>query len=158
MSSSSANETREINRELAVSNVNRAASLVGTSLAIFTFVLFFLYPRYITSQIDSTLFQIVLTDILLTIFMFGFSGLYYYTVISSPTLGRNSIKEQNNLLHRAEVFFILGLLLGVLEPALILFTVGLTVPAVIASLLWIIFILAMSRQRGNRETIGQKET
>ena len=32
--------------ELATSNVNRSYSLAATSIAIFTFVLFFLYPRF----------------------------------------------------------------------------------------------------------------
>jgi hypothetical protein len=91
----------------------------------------------------------VLTDIVLTIFLFGFSGLYYYAVVSNPTLG--SIRE-DSLLRRAELFFILGLLLGVLEPALILFTVGLPVPAVIASGLWFAFVFAMSRQRATLTT------
>jgi len=36
--------------DLAGANVNRAYSLAATSIAIFTFVLLFLYPRFTSGQ------------------------------------------------------------------------------------------------------------
>ena len=44
--------------ELATSNVNRSYSLAGTSIAIFTFMLIFLYPRFASGEIDALLFQV----------------------------------------------------------------------------------------------------
>ena len=46
--------------ELATSNVNRSYSLAATSIAIFTFVLFFLYPRFASGEINALLFQVTL--------------------------------------------------------------------------------------------------
>ena len=46
--------------ELAASNVNRSYSLAATSIAIFTFMLFFLYPRFASGQINPLLFQAAL--------------------------------------------------------------------------------------------------
>lgn len=43
--------------ELAASNVNRSHSLAATSIAIFTFMLFFLYPRFRSGEINALLFQ-----------------------------------------------------------------------------------------------------
>lgn len=38
--------------DIANSNVNRNITLAGTSVAIFTFLLFFLYPRYLIGEIN----------------------------------------------------------------------------------------------------------
>ncbi len=37
--------------ELAAANVNRAYQLAASSIAIFTFLLFFLYPRFVTAML-----------------------------------------------------------------------------------------------------------
>ena len=42
-------------------DVTRIVTLVGPKIAIFTFLLFFLYPRYLAGEIDSFLFQATLT-------------------------------------------------------------------------------------------------
>lgn len=42
--------------ELATANVNRAYSLAATSIAIFTFTLFFLYPKFTSSEANALLF------------------------------------------------------------------------------------------------------
>src|SRR5207245_11756895 len=70
-----------VDRELATANVDRAAFLTGSSMAIFTFLLFFLYPRFSSGEINPILFQVTLTVIVLTIFSFSFSGLYYYQIL-----------------------------------------------------------------------------
>ena len=46
--------------DIANSNVNRNITLAGTSVAIFTFLLFFLYPR--SGEINSILFQFTLAN------------------------------------------------------------------------------------------------
>jgi hypothetical protein len=38
--------------DLAEANVNRSDSLAATSIAIFTFILFFLYPRFESGEIN----------------------------------------------------------------------------------------------------------
>ena len=39
--------------ELAGSNVNRSYSLAASSIAIFTFMLFFMYPRFAKGEINA---------------------------------------------------------------------------------------------------------
>src|SRR5438552_18294273 len=73
-------EALTVDRELATANVDRAAILTGSSMAIFTFMLFFLYPRFSSGDINPILFQATLTVLVLTIFSFSFSGLYYYQI------------------------------------------------------------------------------
>ena len=46
--------------ELAGANVNRTYSLAATSIAIFTFMLFFMYPRFVSGEINALLFQATL--------------------------------------------------------------------------------------------------
>ena len=80
---SSVSDTREdrwLDLDLAAANVNRAGTLVGSTIAVFTFLLFFLYPRFLSGQIDPILFQVTLTIIVLTILSFSLSGLFYYRI------------------------------------------------------------------------------
>lgn len=42
--------------DLAASNVNRTYSLSAMSVAIVTFMLIFLYPRYANGEVDPVLF------------------------------------------------------------------------------------------------------
>jgi O-antigen/teichoic acid export membrane protein len=143
MSSNNDVEGLRLDRELATSNVNRAATLVGSSMAVFTFLLFFLYPRYSSGQIDPILFQVTLALIVFTIFSFGFSGLYYYGLVGISKL--SSAKKQAYF-RRANLFFVLGLLFAVAEPALILFTIGLTLLGLVALTLWLLYTYFIMRQ------------
>ena len=64
--------------ELATSNVNRSYSLGATSIAIFTFVLLFLYPRFVSGEINALLFQATLLVMGVATFSFVFASFYYY--------------------------------------------------------------------------------
>ena len=46
--------------DLATANINRSYSLAATSIAVFTFMLFFLYPRFASGEVDASLFQTTL--------------------------------------------------------------------------------------------------
>ena len=135
-------EEEKINRELASANLNRAAGLIGSSMAIFTFILFFLYPRYFTGQIDPVLFQATLTMIVLTVFAFGFSGLYYYGVVGTKT----SLATKQSSKRKGDLFFVLGLIISTAVPAMILYTISLTIVAEIATILWLLYIIFVLRQ------------
>jgi O-antigen/teichoic acid export membrane protein len=143
MSNSDDADSLRLDRELATSNVNRAATLVGSSMAVFTFLLFFLYPRFSSGQIDPILFQITLALIVFTIFSFGFSGLYYYGLVGISKL---STDKKQSYFRRANMFFVLGLLFAVAEPALILFTIGLTFLGLTALTLWFLYTYFIVRQ------------
>jgi len=59
-------------------NVNRSYSLAATSIAIFMFMLFFLYPRFASGQINALLFQATLVVMGVATFSFVFGSFYYY--------------------------------------------------------------------------------
>ena len=64
--------------DLAAANVNRSYSLAATSIAIFTFMLFFLYPRFASGEINALLFQATLVVMGVATFSFVFASFYYY--------------------------------------------------------------------------------
>ena len=120
--------------------------MIGTNLAIFTFGLIFLYPRYASNQLNGVLFQANLTSSLLAIFLFGFSGLTYFEVISVP---KSTLARKKILVRRGDSPFVLSLLFATANPALILFTLGITAVAIIATILWITyagFVIRQGRQ------------
>ena len=67
--------------EVASSNVNRSYSLAATSIAIFTFMLFFLYPRFKGGEINGWLFQVLLVVMGVATFSFVFASFYYYALL-----------------------------------------------------------------------------
>src|SRR5437667_6008189 len=107
--------------DIAEANVNRNITLAGTSVAIFTFLLFFLYPRYLSGDINTVLFQFTLAIIVSVIFSLVISALYYY----GTTLTLSLAPEQaTTIFGKAEAFWLVGYSLLLLEPSLILFTVN----------------------------------
>ena len=134
-------EERWLDLDLAAANVNRAGTLVGSTIAVFTFLLFFLYPRFSSGSIDPVLFQITLTIVVLTILSFSLSGLFSYRI---GVLKMNSTKKRASM-RGAALFWLIGTLLAVLEPALILFTVGLTIVGTTALGAWVVYALLTIR-------------
>src|SRR3989449_1649635 len=134
---SESKEDRWLDLDLAAANVNRAGTLVGSTIAVFTFLLFFLYPRFSSGQIDPVLFQVTLIVVVLTIFSFSLSGLFYYRI---GVLKMSSAKKHASM-QKGALLWLIGTLLAVLEPALILFTIGLTIVGLVALSAWLVYIL-----------------
>lgn len=124
--------------------VNRGIGLAGTCLAIFMFVLFFLYPRYSSGEVNPWLFQASLTAIVLAVFSFILSALYYYGV-----QGAREDRQRKNWMRRGTVAFLAGIFLVSVMPVLILFTVNVEPAALIALVAEAVFIYEIIRQ--NRE-------
>ena len=124
--------------ELAASNVNRAYSLAGTSIAIFTFMLFFLYPRYQNGAIDTLLFQATLVVMGVATFAFVFASLHYYC---SSLAGGIDDAERARYSRRGDRFWLLGYTLLFLDPSLILFSIGLLPVALVWFVLWLVYLL-----------------
>ncbi len=123
--------------DIANSNVNRNITLAGTSVAIFTFLLFFLYPRYFSGEINAILFQFTLAVIVSVIFSLVISALYYY----GTTLTLSLRPEQaTTIFGKAEAFWLVGYSLLLLEPSLILFTVNLLAVGLYALVLWFSYL------------------
>ena len=64
--------------DLAAANVNRSYSLAGTSIAIFTFTLFFLYPKFASGEANVLLFQAALVALGVATFSLTFASFCYY--------------------------------------------------------------------------------
>ena len=123
--------------DIANSNVNRNITLAGTSVAIFTFLLFFLYPRYLSGEINAILFQFTLAIIVSVIFSLVISATYYYGTTLTLSLPDG---QGTAIFGKAEAFWLIGYSLLLLEPSLILFTVNLSAVALYALVLWFSYL------------------
>jgi hypothetical protein len=128
--------------DLASANVNRSYSLAATSIAIFTFMLIFLYPRFANGEINAVLFQATVVVMAVATFSFVFASHYYY----GASLGdRIEDAERAAFSRRGDRFWLLGYALLFLDPSLILFSVGLTVVASAWLALWLVYVVFVIR-------------
>ncbi|HEY7379367.1 MAG TPA: hypothetical protein VH542_11835 [Steroidobacteraceae bacterium] len=122
----------------AEANVNRSYSLAASSIAIFTFVLFFLYPRFASGEVDALLFQATLIVMGVATFSFAFASFYYY----GASLGdRFDDAERARDSRRGDRLWLLGCILLFLAPSLILFSIGLLAAAPVWFVLWLGYVL-----------------
>jgi hypothetical protein len=128
--------------ELASANVNRSYSLGATSIAIFTFMLFFLYPRFASGEINALLFQATLVVMGVATFAFVFASLYYY---GSSLGSRIDDAERALYSRRGDRFWLLGYTLLFLNPSLVLFSVGLLAVGSAWVALWVVYLLFVIR-------------
>jgi hypothetical protein len=129
--------------DLAAANVNRTYSLAATSIAIFTFTMFFLYPRFGSGEAQPLLFQATLIVMGVATFSFAFASFYYY----GSSLGAGRINDSERALYsrRGDRFWLLGCIMLFLAPSLILFTVGLLAVASVWLVLWLVYLVFVSR-------------
>lgn len=128
--------------ELAAANVNRSYQLAASSIAIFTFLLFFLYPKFVSGDVDAGGFQATLIVMGVAIFSFAFASSLYY----GASLG-DLIDDAARMQHarRGDWCWLLGSVLLLLTPSLILFTVGLLAVALPIFALWLVYIFFVIR-------------
>ena len=140
--------------ELAGANVNRSYSLAGTSIAIFTFMLFFMYPRFAAGEIGPLLFQAALIVMGVATFSFVFASFYYY---ASSIGSRIDAAERVVFSRRADRFWLLGFTLLFLDPSLILFSIRLFAVAVTWLALWFVYLLFVIRYFPRVQTVQKRE-
>jgi hypothetical protein len=128
--------------DLATANVNRSYSLAATSIAIFTFTLFFLYPRFTTGEANALLFQATIVVMGVATFSFVFASFYYYC---ASVGGRIDDVGRAVLARRADRFWLLGYTLLFLAPSLILYSIGLLAVGWVWLALWLVFLLFVIR-------------
>ena len=128
--------------ELAAANVNRSYSLAATSIAIFTFMLLFMYPRFVSGEINALLFQATLFVMGVATFSFVLASFYYYC---SAVGSRIDDAERALYSWRGDRFWLLGYTLLFLAPSLILFTIGLLVVGSAWFALWLVYLLFVIR-------------
>ena len=110
----------------------------GRSIAIFTFTLTFLYPRFASGDINGLLFEAALAVMGVATFSFVFATLYYY---GSSLGSRMDDAERALYSRRGARFWLLGYTLLFLDPSLILAAVGLLVVGSVWLALWLVYIL-----------------
>jgi len=125
-------------------NENRAltAGLGGTTIAILTFVLIFLYDRANAGQINDVLFQLTLSVIVVSLFLVSLASLNYWFVMEALRTRHPGVSDYAR---RADLFFAASLVLLLLEPTLILVTISLYYVAAVAAALYLVGILVLSR-------------
>ena len=138
--------------DLAAADVNRAYSLAATSIAIFTFLLFFLYPRFASGEINALRFQITLIVMGVATFSFAFASFYYY---GASLGGRIDPAERGKYSRRGDRFWLVGSVLLFLAPSLILFTVRLLAVASAWFALWLVYVLFVIRYFPRVQSAGK---
>jgi hypothetical protein len=128
--------------DLAASNVNRAYSLAATSIAIFTFTLVFLYPRFVSGEVNALLFQATLIAMAVATFSFVLASFHYYGVSLKDRVDES---VRMKLARRGDRLWLLGYTLLFLVPSLILFTVGLLLAGTVWLALWLVYVLFVVR-------------
>ena len=138
--------------DLSAANVNRSYQLAASCIAIFTFLLFFLYPRFASGQVDALRFQATLIVIGMATFSFAFASLYYY----GASLGRwIDPPERAKYSSRGDRFWLLGSVQLFLAPSLILFTVRLLAVASVWFALWLVYVLFVIRYFPRVQSAGK---
>jgi hypothetical protein len=128
--------------DLAAANVNRSYQLAASSIAIFTFLMFFLYPRFTIGEIDALRYQATLIVMGVATFSFAFASFYYY---GASLGGRIDDAERTQYSLRGDRFWLLGSVLLFLTPSMILFTVRLLAVASAWFALWVVYVLFVVR-------------
>ena len=124
--------------DVAAANVNRSYSLAATSIAIFTFSMIFLYPRYANGEVSPVLFQLTLVVMAVATFSFVFASFFYY---GSSLGGRIDDAERSRYSRRGDRFWLVGYTLLLLDPSLILISVGLLFVGSAWFALWLVYLL-----------------
>ncbi len=138
-------ETRSaVELDHANSNRGLTVGLAGTSVAILTFALFFLFDRSQSGVFDPFLFRVTVGDLIASMFVLGYSGTCYYwqmeALLRRPSWAAGYQRWADGL-------FVLGLMLLLAAPFLILITVRLWDVGALALALWLVMLLLVARRR-----------
>ena len=128
--------------DVAAVNVTRSYTLAGTNIAIFTFMLFFLYPRFESGRINPVLFQATLIAMGVATFSLVFATLHYYRCSLG---GWKSDTERMLQARRADRFWLLGYTTMFLAPSLVLFLVRLRIVASVWLAFWLLYLFFVVR-------------
>ena len=128
--------------EVAAANVSRSYQLASSSIAIFTFLLFFLHPKFVSGQVGAFSYQATLIAMGVATFSFAFASFYYY---GASLGGRIDDVERAQYSRRGDRFWLLGCVLLFLVPSLILFTISILAVASAWFGLWLVYVFFVMR-------------
>ena len=128
--------------DLAAANVNRSYQLAASSIAIFTFLLLFLFPKFASGEVDALPFQATLVVMGVATFSFAFASFYYY---GASLGGRIDDAERTRYSRRGDCLWLLGCVVLFLAPSMVLFTVRLLSVASAWFALWLVYVVFVIR-------------
>ncbi len=131
----------QLAHNVATSTRSLSAGLAGTCVAVLTFVLFFLYPRWTSGEINGLLFQWTLINIVATLFLMALASILYWMVMEAVAKNHPLTPRLDQT---AGLSFMIGTVLLLLEPALILFTVAVDSAAVVALGFWFVVLAVLA--------------
>ena len=137
--------------DLAASNVNRSYSLAATSIAIFTFTLVFLYPRLGSGEVNAALFQTTLVVLGVATFSFALAAFHYYGASLGDRID-DALRVRYS--RRGDRLWLLGYTLLLLDPSLILMSVGLVGVGAVWFGLWLLYVVVPIRSFPHVQTGG----
>ncbi len=127
-------------REISASRVEAArqsraltTALGGTCVAIFTFLLFFLYPRFAAGEVDPILFQLTLLVVVASVYLLVLAAWFFF--LFTQSLGASEERTKKHLAW-ADACFGVAVTVLTLAPALVLFTVDLPALGLVALGMW----------------------
>ena len=138
--------------DLAAANVNRSYQLAASSIAIFTFLLLFLHPKFVDGEVEALPFQATLLVMGVATFSFAFASFYYY---GASLGGRIGNADRTIYARRGDRLWLLGCVVLFLAPSLVLFTVGLLPVASVWFALWLVYLLFVIRHFPRVQTARQ---
>jgi hypothetical protein len=124
--------------EYAETNRTIAWGLVGTCIAILTFLLIIYYDVASAGEIDPILFQLSLSVIVISLFLMSFAGTYYFRVVLP--IRKKDLRAAYHI-RVADNLFFFGFMFLAAEPPLMLLTVRFYYAAAIAIALWMAAIV-----------------
>jgi hypothetical protein len=120
--------------EYAETNRTIAWGLVGTCIAILTFLLIIYFDVASAGEIDPVLFQLSLSVIVISLFLMSFAGTYYFRVVLP--IRKKDMRAAYHI-RVADNLFFFGFMFLAAEPPLMLLTVRFYYAAAIAVALWV---------------------
>jgi len=145
---------REDLAAVAAVNVTRTYTLAASNIAIFTFMLFFLYPRFESGRISHALFQATLIAMGVATFSLVFATLHYYRCSLS---GGMSDAERSMHARRGDRFWLMGYTTMFLAPSLVLFLIGLRAVASVWLTFWLVYLFFVVRHFPRLQTPRQSQ-
>ena len=114
----------EATKDIFSSKRNIASTMSGIGVALLTFTINFFYQRMMNNEISQLIVSTILATIILSIFCFAVSVLYYQSSLELYVLrGENQQTTRDN--KQGDLFFLVALFALLLEPGIILWAIKL---------------------------------
>jgi uncharacterized membrane protein len=126
--------------------------LAGTSVAIFTFSLFFLYPQFVSGNASPIFFRLAVGNIVVSLFFFTYAGTFYYLVAEGYA---KDADRPIVYFVRADRCAVVALALFVLSAALVLYAINLADLGSIALGLWLVNIVVLIITARGRQWLSE---